>query len=98
MSEVKHTPTPWRQHYPLKPGVIVDAHDKRVAEVFGRDIWAPNAAFIVRACNAHDALVRELSHLVRLIEPMERDGSLNIPGLATLNGAREALAEADGKP
>ena len=33
-----------------------------------------------------------LAHLVRLMEPLERDGTLNIPGLATLNGAREALA------
>jgi len=41
-------------------------------------------------------LYRELEHLVLLIEPHERDGSLNIPGLATLNGARAALAKARG--
>ena len=38
-----------------------------------------------------DALHRELSHLVRLLEPLERAGALNVPGLATLNGARAAL-------
>lgn len=37
-------------------------------------------------------LEKELSHLVRLIEPLERDGTMNIPGLATLNGARSALS------
>lgn len=43
-------------------------------------------------------LYKQLAHLVRLIEPLERDGSLNIPGLATLNAARKALAKAEAKP
>jgi hypothetical protein len=38
-----------------------------------------------------DRLRRELAHLVRLLEPLERAGSLAVPGLATLNGARRAL-------
>jgi hypothetical protein len=42
-------------------------------------------------------LLRELSHLVRLLEPMEDDGGLDIPGLATLNGARAAIAKATGE-
>lgn len=42
-------------------------------------------------------LYSELAQLVRLIEPLERDGTLNVPGLATLNGARRALAEARGE-
>lgn len=43
------------------------------------------------------ALLRELKHLVALLEPLERDGSLAVPGLATLNGAREAIAKAEGR-
>lgn len=44
------------------------------------------------------ALLRhELSHLVRLMEPLEHGGSLNIPGLATLNAARDALTKTEGK-
>ena len=39
-------------------------------------------------------LQRELAHLVRLMEPKEREGGFDIPGLATLNGARAALAKA----
>ena len=39
-----------------------------------------------------DELRRELEHLVFLMEPVEYGGGLNIPGLATLNGARNALA------
>jgi hypothetical protein len=40
---------------------------------------------------ASDGVVKELKHLIRLMEPLEREGGFNIPGLATLNGAREAL-------
>ena len=42
-------------------------------------------------------LLAELKHLIALIEPLERDGRLNVPGLATLNGARAAVARAEGK-
>lgn len=38
-------------------------------------------------------LERELSHLVRLLEPLEEIGTLNIPGLATLNAARALLTK-----
>jgi len=44
-----------------------------------------------------DDLYRELAHLVRLMEPLEQAGTLNVPGLATLNGARAALARARGE-
>lgn len=36
----------------------------------------------------------ELTRLVSLLEPLEQDGSLNVPGLATLNGPRAAIAAA----
>jgi hypothetical protein len=39
-------------------------------------------------------LLKELQHLVRLLEPLEKDGGLDIPGLATLNGARAAIKKA----
>jgi len=48
----------------------------------------------VRAKVAEE-LHKELSHLVKLMEPLELEGGLNIPGLATLNGAREALVNAE---
>lgn len=43
---------------------------------------------------AAEDLLRELEHLVRLLEPFEDD--LNVPGIATLNGARAAIAKARG--
>ena len=42
-------------------------------------------------------LFRELQHLTRLLEPLEKNGTLNVPGLATLNGARAALTKAKGE-
>lgn len=39
------------------------------------------------------SLFRELTHLVRLLQPLEQEGRLPA-GLATLNGARKALEEA----
>lgn len=56
-----------------------------------------NAAFIVRACNSHYELLEALKWLVSRIEPMEQDGSINIPGVATLNQARAAIAKAEGR-
>ncbi len=44
-------------------------------------------------CAAPD-LFKELNHLVRLLEPLEKEGFLGVPGLATLNGARMALKKA----
>jgi len=43
---------------------------------------------------ASNELLKELIHLVQLMEPLEQEGKLNIPGLATLNGARNAINKA----
>ena len=40
---------------------------------------------------AGKALLKELAHLVKVLEPLEKDGSLTVPGLASLNGALKAL-------
>lgn len=39
-------------------------------------------------------MARELRHLPQLLEPLEQSGALDVPGLATLNGARAALRKA----
>ncbi len=53
--------------------------------------YAANARLIASA----PELLQELLHLVRLLEPVE--DTLNVPGLATLNGARAAIAKAEGR-
>jgi hypothetical protein len=44
--------------------------------------------------SASKDLLKELMHLVNLLEPLEQAGTLDIPGLATLNGARKAIDKA----
>lgn len=73
----------------MKPDIIhiaaLEAKDARIKELE----------------ESRENLRRELSHLVFLMEPLEQSGELNIPGLATLNGARKALgieAEYDPTP
>jgi hypothetical protein len=55
-------------------------------------LHAANARLIAASPELYEAL----SHLVALLEPMEQNGSLNVPGLATLNGARAALSKVKG--
>jgi hypothetical protein len=47
-----------------------------------------------RLIAASPCLLKELEHLVFLLGPLEAGGILNVPGLATLNGARAAIAKA----
>jgi hypothetical protein len=82
---------------------IVMAGEKRVAAVDCHTKYKRGEAHKAQ-CHERDAnalliaaapdLYRELEHLVRLIDPCI--GSSGIPGLATLNGAKAALAKARG--
>lgn len=53
----KHTKTPWLVASGSGRTIITDGRIPAVAETHGDDAEG-NAAFIVRACNAHDDLVR----------------------------------------
>lgn len=53
-----------------------------------------DAAANARLIAAAPDLLKELQHLVRLLQPLEENGGFNVPGLATLNGARLAIAKA----
>ncbi len=59
----------------------------------GYSVSKANARLIAAAPD----LLAELKHLVRLMDPVEVTGGLNIPGLATLNAARAAIAKAEGR-
>lgn len=67
------------------PGSLLSAAEK--AET------AANGYLIASAPDLYAAL----EHLFKLLEPMEQDGRLQVPGLATLNGARAALRKARGE-
>lgn len=61
-----HTPTPWV----VSPGLIIDTDDMsayRIATIdsdFPKEINEANAAYIVKAVNAHEDLVNILAALV----------------------------------
>lgn len=96
-AEQTHTPTPWRycktngsptsgQHMIAgsKPGYLAEIRDCGSGDV------SANAAFIVRACNAHDELVAALRDIART----DRTTKTSAADLADI--ARAALAKAEG--
>jgi hypothetical protein len=86
----KHTPGPWRIN--VENCLMVDSADDCIALC---NLARSNAADALLIAAAPD-LYRELAHLVRLLEPLERNGGMNVPGLASLNGARSAIAKVEG--
>lgn len=97
----KPIPGPWiwtADPEPHSSNISIEADGETIAVVAIGDWDVPigsNEATARLICAAPD-LFRELIHLVRLIEPLERNGGLDVPGLATLNGARAAIAKAKG--
>lgn len=100
---MKHTKTPWRIGAGTNPGAVVA--DEPVPEIGGSDavdyygghliaesIAPHNAAFIVRACNAHEQLVAACDRALRHLENIRGDKE-DSPLMADL---RRALATALG--
>lgn len=95
-----HVPGPWRFVNGNLPRVVVGqgcvASVHKIGSFSGRhkpETITANGYLLAAAPELYD----ELLHLVRLMEPLEDRGQLDIPGLATLNGARAALAKARGE-
>ena len=93
MSAVSHTPGPWRYRKgdDVLPAVVQRGDEGGfVVQGLSRERAEADARLIAAAPD----LLAELEHLVLLMEPLERDGGLHIPGLATLNAARAAIKKA----
>ena len=77
-TEQKHTPTPWAikrtEDWATLSVSIVDSDGQEVATITPRgstpDEMEANAAFIVTACNSHDALVEALEMLLADLNSM----------------------------
>ncbi len=50
---------------------------------------------LVKLAQDRDALLKELKHLARLLEPALNNGQANVPGLATLNKTWQVIAQAE---
>lgn len=73
-NETKHTPLPWVLDHRFAGGVLIHPDDNEfltVAKVLGfdNDEAKANAAFIVRAVNAHDDLIAALERLLQIVPP-----------------------------
>lgn len=89
MSAPKHTATPWKHGARL---LTITGNGRRIAELTATEHPASeeqahtDCAFIIRAVNAHDALVEALQELVAAAELFER------PSNQAMAEARAALA------
>ena len=101
----QHTPTPWVNQEGMSVGskpLEICTSDCRalIALVLDRpDIShqsEANAAFIVRACNSHEALVEALKQALELIEPSAFPKLIHTEG-DTIRKALAALAKAEVK-
>ena len=102
VSGASHTPTPWNLGYTGRcilreiPGMCDGEDGYAVAITSAHSLLTPseakaNAAFIVRAVNSHDALVRALEEM---IEVYWGDGDGELPEPHCIQNARAALASA----
>lgn len=100
--ESKHTPGPWIADIDGDCVYINDDYSKKICDIRGWG-WLSKLgntkAIATQKANcrliaAAPDLLKELQHLVKIMEPLEKECALNIPGLATLNGARSAIKKA----
>lgn len=113
--ENKHTPTPWYVSKLDKVSINADCGSDGLIPVMIPPLaddfighpsrfenqFEANAAFIVKACNAHDELVKALSEAQQYLHDMlyagvlENDGSHNLHIINTT--IAQALAKAKGE-
>jgi hypothetical protein len=78
MSE--HTPTPWRNDQKPDALIVCDAEGGSIADCAPPGPWMShkvalaNAAFIVKAVNNHDALVKALDGMVNMYADLVNSG------------------------
>lgn len=78
MTNSQHTPTPWRSDRRASYRVVA-GEDDTVATTGHQsnlhDQWQSNAVFIVRAVNAHEALVEALERLLVAADQISLDAN-----------------------
>lgn len=75
-----------RDHIHKNRGLKIQIRHNGDAQTHGQ------ANYVSRLISAAPELLKELKHLVNLLG----DGPYNVPGLATLNAAKAAIAKAEG--
>jgi hypothetical protein len=91
---MKHTATPWKSNGTKVLTDAVSIAQCRTALILSHEQQTANAAFIVRACNAHDGLLSAL----KLALPICQDAArASLGHEVTLAAIQDALSEAEGR-
>jgi len=98
----KHTKTPWMIAYGGEEGdgyavIASKFSDRPVCTIEPRDFNTANAALIVRAVNAHDAMIGALETSIGFIEEVAATNGKFIPSQAAINTMKAALRAAKGE-
>ena len=95
----QHTPTatPWHTESGVEgeqPRWIVGAKGEQIAQCYSDYVnpVSANAAFIVQAVNAHDALVKALEDMLRAVNDCIEDGSLDADAVKKHDSTIQARA------
>lgn len=95
--KTEHAPLPFRQ----LDEIILSTHDGQTDWVAGTAERKETAAFIVRACNAHDDLVAALDRMAEFLAGvLKKDGfphDTAMLALALIDRADAAIAKAKGE-
>ena len=109
MTNTQHTPTPWYiSETRLKTTIEIyidgwgytladcDASHSSLADKVGIEEVEANAAFIVKAVNCHDELLKALEGMLQIF--LDVDDSADFENMKTVKAARAAIAKAESNP
>jgi hypothetical protein len=80
--------------------VVARAYHSPSSKVPYKDLWAEceaNAAFIVRACNAHEELVRSLKGFVDILSTDMNQAQFVEKLMELMTTGKQAIAKAEGR-
>lgn len=95
-----HTPTPWRQSEINPMYVLDDARGEIIAECQPHYVdkkSKENAAFIVRAVNAHDELLAALKKIREMVQQCNASNAVAVQEYLRSGNGAKAIAKAEGK-
>lgn len=94
--DAKHTALPWSGRSAKGSIEIVGANGERIAEMWLREATKSDREFIVRACNAHDELVKAFGELAAMVDAGTSPDYRALQEHIAMRRARAAISKATG--
>lgn len=94
--QAQHTPTPWSADLSTVhgPGICAEYQEREiVCSVINR----ADAAFIVRAVNAHEELILKLKWAVMKLQELGCTNDYTLGMVRSIDACSQAIAKAEGK-